>query len=51
VRNHYLHIDAARVPEFHQRLEEALRALAEEFATDASVQTRFLNVLVTATPL
>ena len=51
VRNHYLHIDSARVPEFQQRLEEALRTLAEEFATDASVQTRFLNVLVTATPL
>lgn len=51
MRNHYLHIDSARVPEFQQRLEEALRALAEEFATDTSMQTRFLNVLVTATPL
>ena len=51
LRNHYLHIDPARLPEFQQRLEEALRALSEEFATAASAQTRFLNVLVNATPL
>jgi hypothetical protein len=49
LRNHYLNIDPARLPEFQQRLEEALRPLAEEFATTASGQTRFLNVLVTAT--
>ncbi len=50
LRNHYLNIDAARLPEFHQRLEAAVRALAEEFATDATARTRFLNVLITATP-
>jgi len=50
LRNHYLHIDPDRIPEFQKRLDEALRKLAEEFATDASAVTRFLNVLVTATP-
>ncbi len=50
LRNHYLNIDAARLPEFHQRLDAAVRALAEEFAGDPSAESRFLNVLVTATP-
>lgn len=50
LRNHYLHIEAARLPEFHQRLETALRELVEEFAADASEHTRFLNILVNATP-
>lgn len=51
LRNHYLNIDAARLPEFQKRLDTALRGLAEEFATDKSEQTKFLNVLVTSTPL
>lgn len=50
LRNHYLNIDPARLPEFHQRLEAAVRALAEEFASDPSRDNRFLNVLITATP-
>jgi hypothetical protein len=50
LRNHYLNIDSERLPEFHRRLEQALRALAEEFAADPSARTRFLNILVTATP-
>jgi hypothetical protein len=50
LRNHYLNIDPARLPEFHQRLEAAVRALAEEFAGDPSPDSRFLNILVTATP-
>jgi hypothetical protein len=50
LRNHYLNIDPARLPEFHRRLEAALRALAEEFADDPSASSRFLNILVTATP-
>ena len=50
LRNHYLNIHPDRLPEFHARLEAALRGLAEEFAEDATAQTRFLNVLVTATP-
>jgi hypothetical protein len=50
LRNHYLHINPARLLEFEKRLDEALRRLAEEFAADASATTRFLNVLVTATP-
>ena len=50
LRNHYLHIDAARIAEFQKRLDEALTTLADEFAIDASSRSRFLNVLVTATP-
>ncbi len=50
LRNHYLNINPVRLPEFHARLEAALRGLAEEFADDATPQSRFLNVLVTATP-
>jgi hypothetical protein len=50
VRNHYLNIDPAQLPEFHRRLEAAVRALAEEFAGDPSSTSRFLNVLITATP-
>ena len=50
LRNHYLHIAPERLPEFQQRLDDALTKLADEFATDASARTRFLNVLVTSTP-
>lgn len=50
LRNHYLNIDSERLPEFHRRVEQALRSLAEEFAADPSARTRFLNILVTATP-
>jgi hypothetical protein len=49
LRNHYLNIDPARLPAFQKRLDEAVRKLAEEFATDASSLTQFLNVLVTST--
>ncbi|HXQ20271.1 MAG TPA: hypothetical protein VN812_01270 [Candidatus Acidoferrales bacterium] len=49
LRNHYLNIDTARLPEFQQKLDAAVRALAEQYAADASPQTRFLNVLVTST--
>ncbi len=50
LRNHYLNIRPDRLAEFHERLDKALRALAEEFADDASASNPFLNVLVTATP-
>ena len=49
LRNHYLHIDPARLPEFRERLEAAVRTLAEEYATDASARSEFLNILITAT--
>ena len=51
LRNHYLNIEAERLPEFQERLEAAIRALVEEFAADASERTRFLNVLINSTPL
>lgn len=50
LRNHYLHIDRRRLAEFQKRLDEGVRKLAEEFATEASPETRFLNVLVASTP-
>jgi hypothetical protein len=49
LRNHYLNIDPARLPEFQKKLDTMLRRLAEEYATDASAHTQFLNVLVTST--
>jgi hypothetical protein len=49
-RNHYLNIASDRVAEFQRRLDAAMRALAEEFAGDATASSKFLNVLVTATP-
>ncbi len=51
VRNHYLHIQRARAPEFFRRLEKAVRALVEEFAADSSPSSDFLNVLLSATTL
>jgi hypothetical protein len=51
LRNHYLHIDRARLPEFYERLEAAARGLAEEFAADPGAGTEFLNVLLVATPV
>jgi len=50
LRNHYLHIDPDRVAELERRLDVMLTQLADEFAIDASARTRFLNILVTATP-
>jgi len=49
LRNHYLNIDPARLVEFQKRLDDTLRTLVQEFAADASAQTRFLNILVTST--
>jgi hypothetical protein len=51
LRNHYLHIERERLPEFYRRLEKAARALAEEFAADAGAGTEFLNVLIVGTPV
>jgi hypothetical protein len=51
MRNHYLNIDRTRLEEFQRRLDAEMRKLAEEYAADASAETSFLNVLVTATVL
>lgn len=50
LRNHYLNIESARLTELHDRLEEVLRGLAEEYAAEPSADTCFFNILVTATP-
>lgn len=49
LRNHFLHISPERITEFQTRLDQSLRALAEEFAEDPSEKTRFLNVLASTT--
>jgi hypothetical protein len=49
MRNHYMNIDRARVPEFQEALDQALRGLAEQYASDPSKETEFLNILTTAT--
>jgi uncharacterized membrane protein len=51
LRNHFLHIESSRMEEFRQRLDHALRTLAEEFAAEQSPDTRFFNVLVAATAI
>ncbi len=51
LRNHYLHIEREKLPEFYKRLEKAARSLAEEFAADAGAGTEFLNVLIVGTPV
>lgn len=50
LRDHYFNIPRRRIPEFHKRLDEALRTLSEEFADDSKPDNRFMNILVTATP-
>ncbi|MDG2304937.1 MAG: hypothetical protein P8R42_09810 [Candidatus Binatia bacterium] len=49
LRDHYFHIDEARLPEFQERLDQAVRELAEEFAGDAD--NPFLNVLISSTTI
>jgi hypothetical protein len=51
LRNHFLHIEPERLPEFQRRLDRELRKLTEEFAADASPRAELLNVLVTSTKL
>ena len=48
VRNHYLHIERPRVPEFFQELEAVLDRLTEKFASEPGSTSEFLNVLTTA---
>jgi hypothetical protein len=49
LRNHYLNVARARIPELHAALDTALRELAERFAATPSRDTEFMNVLATAT--
>ena len=49
LRNHYLNVERARIPEFHAALDTALREVTERFAATRSRDTEFMNVLATAT--
>ncbi|HEY0302478.1 MAG TPA: hypothetical protein VGC36_14130, partial [Rhizomicrobium sp.] len=50
MRNHPVYVAANRLPDFQRRLDAILHGLAEEFAGDATPESKFLNVLVTSTP-
>lgn len=50
LRNHYMNIQRARIAEFHEAVDDALRELTERFAVDPSDETEFMNVLTTVTP-
>lgn len=50
VRNHYLQIPEKRIVEFHNRLDQVVRRMVEEFATEEGGAGKFLNVLITSTP-
>jgi hypothetical protein len=50
LRNHFLHVDPAELPEIQRRIEEAVVKIADEFARGPSSQHRFLNILITSTP-
>lgn len=51
VRNHYLHIPEDRIEAFHRSLDAAVRQVVEEFTVDDPDTGKFLNVLMTSTPL
>ncbi|MFI5398370.1 MAG: hypothetical protein ACHQ9S_22770 [Candidatus Binatia bacterium] len=51
LRNHYFFVEPGRLPEFQQRLDKAVERLADEFKAKALPENRFLNVLITSTPL
>jgi hypothetical protein len=50
LRNHYLQIPEEKLPEFYAQLDEKVRRLTEEFATEEGGE-RFLNILITSTLL
>jgi hypothetical protein len=50
LRNHDLYVDPAELPEIQRRLDEAVTAIADEFARGPSPQRRFLNILINSTP-
>jgi hypothetical protein len=50
LRNHYLYVDPAELPEIQRRIDKAITAIADEYARGASPERRFLNILITSTP-
>jgi len=51
LRNHYLYLEPDELALFQKELDTALRKLRERFAKEPTSTTRFLNVLVTSTPV
>jgi hypothetical protein len=50
LRNHFIYADPQDLPEIQRRLDEAVTAIADEYARAASPERRFLNMLITSTP-
>jgi len=50
LRNHFLYVDPADLPEIQRRLDAAVVAIADEFARGPSSGRKFLNMLITSTP-
>lgn len=48
LRNHYLQIPEEKLPEFYAQLDEKVRRLTEEFATEQG-DGKFLNILIAST--
>ncbi len=51
VRNHYLQISPDRIEDFYRRLDQEVRDIVGEYATEERTGKKFLNVLITSTPL
>lgn len=51
LRNHYLYVDPEQLPAIQERIDRALTAIADEFAKGPDPRRRFLNILITSTPL
>lgn len=51
LRNHYLYVDPEQLPAIQERIDRAITAIADEFAKGPDARRRFLNILITSTPL
>lgn len=49
LRNHYLHVKPEQLADFQKELDASVKALVDKYASDASPQNPFLNVLITST--
>jgi hypothetical protein len=50
LRNHYLNIPKEQIDNFYRNLDQRVRLLAREYATEEKTGKKFLNVLITSTP-
>ncbi len=50
LRNHYLNIPREQIENFYRSLDQRVRMLAREYATEEKTGKKFVNVLITSTP-